>query len=74
MFHVSCFMFKEMEKKRLGITLVSKRNDKEVQKIVIAFIDDSDFCTSRVENEREMQAIVKCYATTHEATGGKLQR
>ena len=50
--HVSSL--KRLKKTRLGIILISKCSDKEVQKIIIAFVDDSDFCTSRVESERKM--------------------
>ena len=71
---VSCFIFKEIEKKRLGIMLTSKYNDTEVQRNVIAFVDDSDFCSSGVECERKMQEIVNYYANMHEATGGKVQK
>ena len=51
---VSFFIFKEMEKKRLGIMFTSKHNNEEVQIIFIAFFDDSDFFTSKVESERKM--------------------
>jgi hypothetical protein len=67
-------MFKEIEKKRLGIMLTSKYNDVEVQRNVIAFVDDSDFCSSGVECERKMQEIVNYYANMYEATGGKVQK
>ena len=36
---VSYFMFKEMEKKGLGIIIASKNIHKEAQRIVIAFVD-----------------------------------
>ena len=71
---VSCFMFKEIEKKRLGIMLTSKCSNIEVQRNAIAFVDDSDFCSSGVECERKMQEIVNYYATMYEATGGKVQK
>ena len=40
---VSCFVFKEIENKGLGIMFTSKNDDIEVQIIVIAFVDNSDF-------------------------------
>ena len=42
-------------KKRLGTALTSKHNDIEVQRNVIAFVDDSDFCSNRLECELKIQ-------------------
>ena len=71
---VSCFTFKEIEKKRLRTMLTSKCNNSEVQRNAIAFVDDSVFCSNGVECKRKMQEIVNYYANMHEATGGKLQK
>ena len=51
-----------------------KCNNKEVQRIVIAFVEDSDFCTSRVESERKIQEIFNFHETMHEATKGRAQK
>ena len=51
---VSCFMFKEIEKKRLGMLLTSKYNDVEVQRNVIAFVDDNVFFSNGEECEIKM--------------------
>ena len=51
---VSCFIFKEMEKKRLGIIITSKSNHKEAQRAVIEFVDDIDFCSSGLESDQKM--------------------
>ena len=48
---VSCFTFKELEEKRLGIILKWKDNNIEVQSNAIAFVNDSDFCAGGVECE-----------------------
>ena len=45
-----------------------------MQRNVIAFVDDSDFCSNGVECELKMQNIVNDYAKIHEATGGKVQK
>ena len=71
---VSFFIFKEMEKKRLGIIIASKSNNKEVQRVAIAFVDGGYFYTSRVESENKMQEIVNFYATMHEATRCKSEK
>ena len=69
---VSCFMLKELEKKDWGCWW-SWNMMKEVQRVEIAFVDDSDFCTKGDESETKMQEIVDFYASMNEATGGKIQ-
>ena len=51
----------------------SKDDKKEVQRVEIAFVDDSNFCTKGKESEKKMQKIVDYYMSMHEATGGKIQ-
>ena len=65
--YFSCFEFKELKKRRLGISLTSKRNDIEVQTNVILFVDDSSFCAVRVECEIKMQVIVDYHTNMHKA-------
>ena len=50
---ISCFTFKEIEKKILGVMLTSKYNNAVVQINIIAFVYDSGFCSSGVEYERK---------------------
>ena len=71
---VSRLIFKELENKRLGIVMKSKHNKNVVQRVVIAFVDDSDFCTKGNECEKKMQEIVEYYTSMCEATGGKVQQ
>ena len=47
---------------------------KEVQRVEISFVDDSDFCTKGDESEIKMQEIVDYCVSMHEATGGKIQQ
>ena len=49
-------------------------NGKIEQIVVIADVDDADFCTSGDDCETKMQKIVSCYLKTYEATGGKVQK
>ena len=44
-------MFKEMDKKRLGMIIKSKSNHKKAQRDTIYFVNDGFFCASRVESE-----------------------
>ena len=54
--------------------LTSKHNNIEVQRNVIAFVDDSDFCSNGEECEIKMKKIVNEHAKMHELTGGKVQK
>ena len=71
---VSCFMFKEIENKRLGTMITSKINHKEVKRVVIVLVDDGYYCTSRVENEEKIQEIINYYVAMYEPTRGKVQK
>ena len=70
----SCLIFKQLEKKKLGIKIESQRNGKIEQRVVTACVDDADFCTSGDNCETKMQKIVSCCVKMHEATGGKVQK
>ena len=67
----SCIMFKELEKKRVGVVNALKINGYKEHRVTIACADDADFCTSGAEYERKMQEIVNLCAQTHEDAGGK---
>ena len=71
---VSCLMFKQLEKKKLGTKIESKHDGNIEQRVVIACVDDADFCTSRDDSETKMQKIVSHHVRMHEATGGKAQK
>ena len=71
---VSCFIFKEIENKRLGIILTSKCNNVEVQRNAISFVGDSDFFSSGAECERKIQETLNYYANMCEVTRGKVQK
>ena len=47
---------------------------KKCKGIVIAFVVDGDFSTSRIESEQKMQEIVNYHMTIHEATEHELQK
>ena len=42
-----------MYNKRLLIILASNNNNKEVQIVVMSFVDNRDFCTDGVESEKK---------------------
>ena len=43
----------------------SKHDEKEVQRVEIVFVDDSDFCTKGDESEIKMQEIVDYYVSMY---------
>ena len=53
--------------------LTSKHKNIEIQRNVIAFVGDSDFCSNGEECKIKMQKIVNEHAKMHEATGGKVR-
>ena len=67
-------MFKELEKKYIGIVIKSNRNGYEEHRVAIACACNADFCASGAERERKMQEIVNEHAQMHEATGRKVQK
>ena len=45
-----------------------------IQRIAIAFIDDTDFYTNGLDYETKMQLIMDIYTKLYKATGGKIQQ
>ena len=43
-----------------------------IQRIAIAFVDDTDFYTNRPNFELKMQMIMDLYTKLYEAIGGKI--
>ena len=71
---VSCIIFRKLEKKKIGIIIKSKYKGIIEQRVVIAYVDDADFCTSGENCEQKMQEIISYYMKMYEATGGKVQK
>ena len=65
--------FKEIEKRGLGVKITSAARRKEFQRVVIAFVDDSDFIASGQDSEEQMNEIIATHVNLHEATSGKIQ-
>ena len=68
----SCLIFKEWEKV-LGTIVKSKHVSKEIQRVILAFFEDSDFCAKETDSRSKIQKIVDYCSSMHEATGGKVQ-
>ena len=51
-----------------------KDDKKEVQRVGIAFVDNSNSCAKGKESEKKMQEIVDYHMSTYKATGGKIQQ
>jgi len=70
----SCLIFKYLENKRLGAVFNTPLSQKLLQRLAIAFVDDTDFYTNGHDFERKMQMIMDLYTKLYEATGGKIQQ
>ena len=69
----SCLIFKYLENMRRGVVLKTPMSNKYVFRMIIAFVDDTDFYTSGEKSEDEMQRIIKQHVDLCEATGGRMQ-
>ena len=54
---VSCFVFKEMENRKIGITIKCVRNDEEVQRIVMSFVNDGCFTQMEQKESRKCRKL-----------------
>ena len=52
----------------------SKHVSEEIQWVVLAYVDDMDFCKKGTDDGSKMQEIVDYYSSMHEATGVKVQK
>ena len=60
--------------KRLGVMIKSKHVSKYIQRVALAFADDTHFCTKGTNSGSKIQEIVDYYSSIHEATGEKDQK
>jgi len=68
----SCLIFKYLEDKNLGAMLKDPISKEIIQRIAIAFVDDTDFYMNGPNYEQKMQLIMDMYTQLYEATGGKI--
>ena len=69
-----CLIFKYLEEKKLGAMIRNPVSKRIIQRIAIAFVDDTDFYTNGQDYEEKMQLIMDLYTKLYEATGGKIQQ
>ena len=70
----SCLIFKYLEQQNLGVKLKNPISKEIIQRIAIAFVDDTDFYTNGLNYEIKMQLIMDIYTKLYEVTGGKIQQ
>lgn len=71
---MSCLAFKYVEKVRKGVRINLPITNEKIDRMIIAFVDDTDFYTAGLDSEEEVQKIMKTYTDLHEATGGRIQK
>jgi len=69
----SCLIFRYLEKLKLGAQIKIQSENRMMQRVAIAFVDDTDFYVNGIDYESKMQAIMEIYTTLYEATGGQIQ-
>lgn len=57
---------------RRGVVVKKPITNEYIFRMIIAFVDDTDFYTSGDKSEDEMQRIMSQHVNFHEATGGKI--
>ena len=69
----SCLIFKYLEIQNLGAEIHIASEKRRIQRVVVAFVDDTDFYANGEEYNNNMQNIMTQYTSLYEATGGKIQ-
>ena len=70
----SSLIFKFLENTHDGTLIVKPCSDEILQQIAIAFVDDTDFFTSGLESQSQMQQIMNGYTNLYQATGENYKR
>ena len=69
----SYLVFKQLERLKKGVELVLLLSLKRIRRIVITYIDDTDFFLNGKTCIDKIQAIIDLYVQLYEATGVKIQ-
>ena len=65
----SCLIVTEAKKEELGVQIKSKITEKNIQELVIAFMDDIDFNTAGEDYQTKMRKILDIYYKYYTAIG-----
>ena len=67
-----CIIFKYLEGLNLGAIIEVIKSQKSLQRVAIAFVDDTNFYTNGPDFKQKMQEIINIYIKLYEATGEKI--
>ena len=70
---ISYLIFKYLENMRRGLVVRKPMSNEYIFRMIVAFIDDTDFYSSGEKSEEEMKRIMTQYTKFYEATGCKIQ-
>ena len=70
---ISCLIFKLLELKKFGAIMKEPGTERRYQRVVIAFVDDADFYSSKELYECCMSKMIESHANLCKATGGNIQ-
>ena len=66
-------IIKQVENKKLGITIASPCKNIEEQVVSISYVDDTDLMTDGEDDIEKMQESINEYDNYYGATGGKIE-
>ena len=68
-----CLIFKHLEKQKLGVEINIVSKQQMIQRVSIAFFNDTDFYANSEEYNSKMQNIMLQYISLYKVTSRKIQ-
>ena len=69
----SCKIIRDIENKELGVLIIAPISNRTINRIAIAFVDDTSLYRNGESVQNKIQQIIDWYATLYEATGRKIE-
>jgi hypothetical protein len=70
----SCRIIKKIEDKDLRVITSLLITEEEIQRVVLAFVDDTSFYTNSGNMENNMREIIRIYTRLYKAIEGKVEQ
>ena len=69
-----CYILKNLENRKLEVALWALISNHTIQRVVIAFIDDTNFYTNRSQYKEKIQQMLAVYIRLYEVIGSAIQQ